>query len=178
MYEEILAFWFEEISPKQQFAKDDSLDQMIRTRFMPIHQKATRVELYSWRQTISGRLAEIIILDQFSRNMFRDDPRAFRFDEMSLTLAQEAVASGRAKELPAAKRAFLYMPFMHSESLVIHEIAEKLFSEPGLEENLIFEKKHQKIIARFGRYPHRNKILGRESTAEERAFLKQPDSSF
>jgi len=178
MYEEILKFWFEEVSSQQHFQKDPAFDQMIIKRFAAIHQKASRAELYNWRKNITGRLAEVIILDQFSRNMFRKKAASFAYDGMALILAQEAIATKQVQELTIEQQAFLYMPFMHSESLVIHQTALELFSQPGLEDYLAFEKKHQAIIARFGRYPHRNTILNRQSTKAELEFLTQPGSSF
>ena len=118
------------------------------------------------------------MLDQFSRNLFRDDPCAFASDGMALVLAQEAIRAGADRELVAVQRAFLYMPFMHSESAAIHVEAERLFAQPGLENNHAFELKHKAIIDRYGRYPHRNVVLGRASTPDELAFLNQPGSSF
>ena len=129
-------------------------------------------------QTPEGRLAEIIVLDQFSRNLYRDQPHAFAYDNMALILAQEAISLQLDAQLSPEQRAFLYMPFMHSESKLIHEFALKLFQRLGNEINLNFEKKHKVIIDRFGRYPHRNALLGRVSTPEELAFLTQPNSSF
>jgi len=123
-------------------------------------------------------LAEIVALDQFSRNVYRDTARAFAQDALALALAQELVASGQDRSLPLAQRSFAYMPYMHSESALIHAQAVALFSQPGMEDALRFELRHQAIIARFGRYPHRNAILGRISTAEELAFLGEPGSSF
>ena len=178
MYEQVLKFWFEDIDSKFWWKKDEIFDEQIRTRFSELHLQATRCELFKWRQTPEGRLAEIIILDQFSRNMFRDSPLAFANDTLALALAQEAVATGADKNLVLRQRSFLYMPFMHSESLKIHETAVELFSQKELGFNLDFELKHKAIIERFGRYPHRNKILGRESTPEELEFLKQPGSGF
>lgn len=175
----VLSFWFEELKPPQWFQKNLQLDEQIRDRFQDLHAKASRCELFSWRDTTAGRLAEVIVLDQFSRNMFRNDPRAFAQDPLALALAQEAIRTGRhLSELSQQQRAFLYMPFMHSESLPMHEIAVGLFSEKGMEYNLDFEIRHKAIIERFGRYPHRNEILGRPSTAEEVEFLKQPGSGF
>lgn len=174
----ILAFWFDELQPRQYFIKDASLDDTIRQRFADTHAAATRGELYAWRDSAQGRLAEIIVLDQFSRNLFRNDPRAFACDPMALVLAQELVRSGGDHDLPPARRAFAYMPYMHSESPRIHAIAAELFSHPGLEDNLKFEHAHKTIIDRFGRYPHRNAVLGRASTENELAFLKEPGSSF
>jgi uncharacterized protein (DUF924 family) len=139
---------------------------------------ARAFELHAWRIRPEGRLAEIIILDQFSRNIHRGTPDAFAADQLALALAQEAVSSGADQALPVSRRAFLYLPFMHSESPAIHERAVRLFSASGLAENLKSELRHQAIITRFGRYPHRNSILGRISTPEEEAFLEEPGSSF
>lgn len=174
----ILAFWFEEISPSQWWARSEAFDRLVAQRFDATHAAATRGELYNWRTSADGRLAEIIVLDQFSRNLYRDDPRAFASDGMALALAQTAVAAGADLELPVERRAFLYMPYMHSESPQIHARAVELFSQPGLEGNLDFELRHKAIIDRFGRYPHRNAALGRNSTAEEIEFLQTPGSSF
>jgi uncharacterized protein (DUF924 family) len=176
--EDVLHFWFEELSTKQWFSRSDSTDALIRERFALLHARATACELYGWRTNAEGRLAEIIILDQFSRNLFRDDPRAFAQDAMALMLAQEAVALGLDLKLAPAQKAFLYLPYMHSESLVIHEEADRLYNQPGLEFNLDYERKHSAILKRFRRYPHRNSILGRTSTPEELAFLQEAGSSF
>ncbi|MBY0465524.1 MAG: DUF924 domain-containing protein [Burkholderiales bacterium] len=174
----MLHFWFTELTPKQHFAKDAALDEAIRTRFGATLEAAARCELFAWRATPEGRLAEVLVLDQFSRNVYRDTPRAFAQDALALALAQELVASGQDRSLPVAQRSFAYMPYMHSESVLFHEQAVALFSQPGLEDNLRFEHAHKAIIDRFGRYPHRNAMLGRSSTAEELAFLSQPGSSF
>jgi uncharacterized protein (DUF924 family) len=178
MSETVLSFWFTELTPEQWWVKDETLDQRIRERFSDIHAQAAQCELFTWRRTARGRLAEIIVLDQFSRNLFRDSALAFAHDSLALALAQEAVGSGADQALAAVERSFLYMPYMHSESLVIHEEAVRLFTENGIQNNLDFEFQHKAIIEKFGRYPHRNKILRRESTAEELAFLQQPGSSF
>jgi len=178
MYQEILNFWFEEIKPSQWFSKDDSFDQLISDRFSDLHSRAVSCELYGWREYDQGRLAEIIVLDQFSRNMFRESPLAFKNDPVALVLSQEAISLGMDKELKPVERSFMYLPFMHSESIKIHQFAVKLYSQPGTESNLEWEIKHKNIIERFGRYPHRNEVLGRKSTEEELEFLKGPDSSF
>lgn len=175
---DILNFWFNELDNQRRFAKDAALDVMMRERFGSTLHAAIRGELAHWRATPQGRLAEIIVLDQFSRNIFRDQPASFTQDPQALALAQALVASGQAITLAPEQRAFAYMPYMHSESLLIHSQAMLLFSEPGLEGNLNYEHKHQAIIERFGRFPHRNAILGRVSTPEEEAFLQQPGSSF
>jgi uncharacterized protein (DUF924 family) len=179
-FQHIIEFWFNEASPKDWFMKSDEFDELIRQRFSTLHRHACQGELAHWRQEPLGRLAEIILLDQFSRNLFRDSAQAFAYDGMALVLAQEAVHHFAAQsiELEATQRSFLYMPYMHSESLIVHEEAVKLFSQPGLENNLDFELRHKAIIERFGRYPHRNALLGRTSTEEEKLFLSQPGSSF
>jgi uncharacterized protein (DUF924 family) len=177
-FEDILRFWFDEIKPEQRFKKDEKFDLLIISRYKNVHHQAIHCELFPWREEARGRLAEIIVLDQFSRNMFRDDPRSFAYDSLALALAQEALVNKADQQLSAEEKSFLYMPFMHSESPVIHEIALRLYSQDGLESNLEWELKHKSIIDRFGRYPHRNAILGRTSTTEEKAFLQQPGSSF
>ena len=178
MYKEILEFWFEEIDKSQWWTKDEKFDKSMKERFLEIHKKAVNCELYKWRKTGEGALAEIIVLDQFSRNMFRDKPESFAYDSLALALSQSAIGHGRDSELSPEKRGFLYMPFMHSESLVIHSVADTLFAKLGNPSSIDFEKRHREIIEKFGRYPHRNKILGRVSTPEEEAFLGQPGSSF
>ena len=175
---DILHFWFTELTDQQHFTKDTALDDSIRERFGATLEAAARCELFAWRTTAQGRLAEILVLDQFSRNVFRDTPRAFAQDALALALAQELVAGGHDQALEIKQRAFAYMPYMHSESLPIHEQAVQLFDQPGLENNHDFELKHKAIIAQFGRYPHRNDILDRPCTVAELAFLEGPGSSF
>ena len=176
--EAILHFWFTELTPKHHFVKDAALDETINTRFGATLEAAARCELFAWRATPEGRLAEVLVLDQFSRNVYRDTARAFAQDAQALALAQEMAASGQDRSLPLAQRSFAYMPYMHSESALVHAQAALLFAQPGLEDTLRFEQRHQAIIERFGRYPHRNAILGRESKPEELAFLSEPGSSF
>jgi len=174
----VLHFWFTELTPKQHYAKDAALDDAIRTRFGETLEAATRCELFAWRAMPEGRLAEVLVLDQFSRNVYRDTARAFAQDALALALAQELVASGQDRSLPLVQRSFAYMPYMHSESALVHQQAVTLFSQPGMEDSLRFELRHQEIIHRFGRYPHRNALLGRVSTPEELAFLSEPGSAF
>jgi uncharacterized protein (DUF924 family) len=174
----ILHFWFTELTLKDHFAKDAALDEAIRSRFGATLEAAARCELFTWRTTPEGRLAEVLVLDQFSRNVYRDTPRAFAQDALALALAQELVASGQDRSLPLAQRSFAYMPYMHSESALVHAQAVVLFDQSGLEDTLRFELRHQAIIDRFGRYPHRNALLGRSSTPEELAFLSEPGSGF
>ena len=175
---QVLALWFGELTPAQWWGKDAALDRVIAQRFGATLAAARTAELAGWRDSARGRLAEVIVLDQFSRNVFRDRPESFAADGMALALAQEAVRGGFDQQLAVSERAFFYLPYMHSESAQIHQDAMRLFDQPGLESNLDFERRHFAIIARFGRYPHRNAILGRASTAEELAFLQQPGSSF
>ncbi|MBA3903652.1 MAG: DUF924 domain-containing protein [Rhodocyclaceae bacterium] len=178
MCQDVLKFWFEEIEPKMWWVSDREFDNQIKDRFLAILQQAMRGELFAWRKEPKGRLAEVIVLDQFSRNIYRNSPLAFSQDSMALVLAQEAIAVGAHNAMSPIERTFLYLPFMHSESKRIHEWAESLYRANGLGHNYEFELKHKAIIDRFGRYPHRNEILGRASSAEELEFLKQPGSSF
>jgi uncharacterized protein (DUF924 family) len=175
---DILHFWFTELTEKQHFAKDAALDALIAQRFGAVLEAGSRCELFGWRGSPAGRLAEIIVLDQFSRNVWRDTPRAFAQDALALALAQELIARGDDAQLPAAKRYFAYMPYMHSESLAVHAEALRLFTALGNANALHYEERHQAIIQRFGRYPHRNAILGRESTAQEAEFLQHPGAGF
>ncbi len=177
-YQKVLDFWFKELKPKQHFIKDKTVDEEIYTRFQEDHQRAVRGELVMWRESIEGCLAEIIILDQFSRNIYRNQPRSFAYDGMALVLAQEAIKHDEISRLTREQLVFLYLPFTHSESLIIHESAMNYFNVKGLEKNLQSEKAHRDVLIRFGRYPHRNETLGRKSTPKEVSFLKQPGSSF
>lgn len=177
MLEKVLQFWFKDIDPDQWRRLDPAFDELLKEHFLSVLQQAAAGELSVWRDTAKGRLAEIIILDQFSRNIYRGTPLAFAQDGMALVLTQEAITAGVLSELNETERNFFLMPFMHSESRVIHVQAEALFKQyaPARYEP---ELKHKVIIDRFGRYPHRNKILGRVSTQEETEFLKLPGSGF
>jgi len=177
-YEDIIQFWYTEIPPRNWFVKDLAFDTMLKRRFGDIHQKATAGELAHWRQKPLGKLAEIIVLDQFSRNLFRNSSKAFAYDGQALVLAQSAIEQSADLALLPKQQSFMYMPLMHSESSLIHQQAVLVFNQPGLEDNYSFELKHKAIIDRFGRYPHRNGILGRLSTPQELEFLSQPGSSF
>ena len=172
-WEEVITFWFEESTPGQWFKKSDEFDAKVRERFENVYRQVVAGETEDWRSKPEGRLAEVIVLDQFSRNMFRDDPQAFAHDSLALVLAQEAIRVGDDQKLDTIKRRFLYMPFMHSESKKVHETAVKLFKTLGHKETIDYEIKHKDIIDRFGRYPHRNEVLGRTSTPEEIAFVKE-----
>ena len=175
---DVIEFWFAESGPEKWWVKDPDFDRLIERRFGRIHRQAIDCELFAWRDNALGRLAEILVIDQFSRNIYRDQPKSFAFDSLALALAQEAIHQDVQLDLKGAQRAFLYMPYMHSESAEIHEIAAVLFSDPEVEGNRNFELRHKAIIDRFGRYPHRNEILNRASTPEELDFLGEPGSSF
>ncbi|MFY8273837.1 DUF924 family protein [Pseudoalteromonas sp. SSDWG2] len=174
-FQSVYDFWFKKCQPEDWFNKSDAFDEQVSALFTEVHRAAAQGELVHWRRYAQGALCEIIVLDQFSRNMFRDTPQAFAFDGLALCLAQHAIAKGFDQQLNEQERPFMYMPYMHSESKVIHQEAQRLFKPLA---NYEFEVAHKKIIDRFGRYPHRNAILGRHSSAEELAFLREPGSSF
>lgn len=177
-FNDVLKFWFDDLSPSDWFNSNPTLDATIRDKFQDTLESASAGELHDWRHDAEGALAEIIVLDQFSRNIYRGTHRAFAQDGMALALAQEAIVKGFDQNLETHKASFFYTPFMHSESSAIHERAIELYQRPGLEAHFDFEKQHKAIIDRFGRYPHRNEALGREPTPEEEEFLKEPGSSF
>lgn len=172
-YSDVLTFWFEEAGAKAWFKKSDRFDETVRERFTDTWNAARQGECWTWRESPAGRCAEIIVLDQFSRNMFRDDGRAFAQDNMALTLAQWAVQSGQDQHMDAQQRYFTYMPYMHSESLVVHAEAERLFTALGNENALHYEYKHQEVLRRFGRYPGRNAALHRKNSAAEQRYLDE-----
>jgi uncharacterized protein (DUF924 family) len=177
-YQDILDFWYAPETQPHWFAQSSEFDQTLTEKFAQIHQQAALGELWTWRQQPEGRLAEVIILDQFSRNIFRDQATAFAQDALALGLAQEAILGQHHLQLNPEQRYFLYMPFMHSESKRVHEFGLRLFEQFAHPIALEFERKHKAIIDQFGRYPHRNQVLGRTSTVEELAFLAQPNSHF
>ncbi|QSH39298.1 DUF924 domain-containing protein [Candidatus Kaiserbacteria bacterium] len=170
--DDVLTFWFEDVGEEQWFKKDSKLDATIQERFQDVYEDVLNRETESWKETPEGRLAEIIVLDQFSRNIFRNDARSFSGDALALRLAQDAIAAGDDKKIPKEQRVFFYMPYMHSESPEVHVEALRIFIEYGDESYLGYEVSHKDIIDQFGRYPHRNEVLGRESTLEELEFLK------
>lgn len=174
---DVINFWFDEANQPFWFKKNDDFDAAIRRRFADLWPQAVRAELYGWRTNLEGRLAEIIVLDQFSRNLFHNSPQAFASDGMAQVLSQEAVRQPGFADLPASWRHMLLMPLMHSESRQVHALALELFRRHAVSA-LVHEEQHKAIIDRFGRYPHRNATLGRESSAEELEFLKQEGSSF
>lgn len=175
----VIDFWFSLAVKEKWWDKDDEFDAEIKDKFLRLHQKLASEGLSEYLFSAQDALAVVIVLDQFSRNMFRDEPQAFAYDNKALNFAALAIDKGLDKDLNDEQVAFLYMPYMHSENLADHGIAVKLFSSrAGLAENLKFEFAHKEIIERFGRYPHRNKVLDRPSTAKEIEFLKEPNSSF
>lgn len=174
----VLDFWFDDRTKPFWFANSDEFDNTLKAQFSAVLEQANRGELANWRATIKGRLAEIIVLDQFSRNIYRDTPQAFAQDGMALVLSQEIVKQVGFADLNQDERNFALMPMMHSESIKIHEIALPLFEKYASQDTLDFEIKHKAIIDEFGRYPHRNAILGRPSNDEEIEFLKLSNSSF
>lgn len=176
--QDVLRFWFDEHGFTDWFGGSPEFDEKIRARFSETHERASQGLLEDWRGTTEGRLAEVIVLDQFSRQLYRGKARAFAQDPLALSLAQNAVSTGADQQVPPVQRQFFYLPYMHSENLEVHKEAMQLYEKLGNEEALDYERKHKEIIERFGRYPHRNQALGRESTQEELEFLKLPGSGF
>jgi uncharacterized protein (DUF924 family) len=175
--EDVLRFWFGEVEePREEwFRKDEDFDREIRDRFETLYESAASGELDAWRETAEGSLALVIVLDQFPRNMFRGDPRCYSTDEKALDTAKRAVDRALDRELPPLRRTFLYMPFMHSEDLADQRRSVELFR--GMDSGG-YAVRHMEIVERFGRFPHRNEVLERDTTPEEAEFLTQPGSSF
>lgn len=185
--EEILNFWFgveagEEGYREAWFRRDENFDHEIRERFAGDYEKAAAGELGGWMESPRGCLALILLLDQFPRNLFRDDPRAYATDGRAREVADHAVTTGLDRGLGPFERIFVYLPFEHSENVEDQRRSVELFlaldSEFEMPEILDYAVRHREVIERFGRFPHRNEVLGRASTAEEKAFLKEPGSSF
>ncbi|MDK4689382.1 DUF924 family protein [Kingella negevensis] len=176
--QQILDFWFDESVKPNWFKHDADFDDLVRTNFEDVWKAAIAGELFEWRETMYGRLAEIIVLDQFSRNLFRNSARAYTQDGMALILAQEIVKDEEFKFMVAEYKQFAILPFMHSESLKVHEQATRLFAKYTSAGTLEFALRHKAVLERFGRYPHRNQALGRKNTSEETAFLKDNPRGF
>ena len=186
----VLDFWFDKNNEAYWFEQNDRFDKQIQDKFGDIWEAAKQGECVSWRiaessldgnssiTALAGRLAEIIVLDQFSRNLCRGQASAFAQDGMALALAQEAIQQPYFDTLPMQWRRFIIIPFMHSESAMIHKRYLPLFEQLDDANTLDFEHRHKQIIDQFGRYPHRNEVLNRDSTEDEKNFLKQPNSSF
>jgi uncharacterized protein (DUF924 family) len=183
--DEVLDFWFgREDEPgygefrEAWFRKDPEFDREIRDRFETLHEEATAGELDDWKQEARSCLALVILLDQFPRNMFRGDPRSYATDHRAQETAEHAVERAFDRELPEFQRTFFYMPFMHSEDLEHQRRSVELFRGLGGSDSAGYAVRHMEIIERFGRFPHRNEVLGRRTTPEEAEFLTQPGSSF
>ena len=187
--EEVLDFWFGREGEEGYgefreawFTKDPEVDREIWDRFESVYEEAAAGRLDHWKDEARSCLALIILLDQFPRNMFRGDPKTYASDEKAREGARHAVERAYDRELPPYGRLFVYLPFEHSENLEDQRISVELFrglaAEMGSEELLGYAARHMEIIERFGRFPHRNEILGRATTREEAEFLKEPDSSF
>ncbi len=169
--DDVLHFWFQELQPAAWFSKDDELDAQIRARFGDLHQ-ALMLERIDIPTTPHGLLAAIIVLDQFSRNLYRGSARAFAADARALGLARRSIELGFDRELQPLERKFVYMPYMHSEDPQAQAECVRLFTELNDAESLKYAIEHREIIDRFGRFPHRNRTLGRTASAEEETFLK------
>jgi uncharacterized protein (DUF924 family) len=168
--DDILAFW-REAGSERWYNKDAAFDAQVQRRFLGLWQQAAAGELSSWETSDDGALALVIILDQFPRNMFRDDARAFSTDAQALEVASRAIACGADARIEPELLEFLYMPFMHSEQLSHQQRCVELFRNTGNTDNIGYAQDHAEIVRRFGRFPHRNRILGRTTTPEEQAFL-------
>jgi len=176
--EEILQFWLVDTPAEGRFVQDRALDAEIRRRFGTLHEQLSGGVPVQWRSSPRDLLAAVIVLDQFSRNLFRGSPQAYAQDAQARALVEQALEKGWDRQLSVEERWFLYMPFMHSEDLADQERSVALYKALGLEEVFDFAMRHRDQIARFGRFPQRNEVLGRESTADEKAFLQRPDSRF
>src|SRR4051794_5109570 len=167
---DILAFW-REAGHDRWYARDDAFDAEVRRRFLTVWQQAAAGELSSWEASDDGALALTIVLDQFPRNMFRGDPQTYASDSQARDVAARAIRRGTDKRIDPLLLEFLYMPFMHSEHLPDQLRCVELFAGTSNTENQEYAEHHADIIRRFGRFPHRNRVLGRETTPEEQAFL-------
>ena len=179
----ILDFWFNETSPEKRFKKDENLDKKIAEKFLNDYELASSNEYDDWQDTPLGALALIILFDQFSRNMFRDDRKAFEQDHKTRLIVNDAVYAGYLEKMDESQRFFMLLPLIHSEEISDHEMAYHLLNKylkdhSGLTDIKKFWQDHTKAIRKFHRYPHRNKILGRQSTQEEVEFLEGPNSSW
>ncbi|MEP3232128.1 MAG: DUF924 family protein [Hyphomicrobiales bacterium] len=175
--QDVLSFWFEEISPKQQFVKDEQFDAEIKRRFGPLH-ASLKKDASSFTSTPKGALAAILVFDQFSRNMFRGSGQAFDTDPLALLIAKDLITSGADKTMPDNHRIFVYMPFMHAETLEDQEQSVALFTALGITSNIAYANKHHDVVKKYGRFPHRNKAIDRVSSPEEKTFINTPGTAF
>lgn len=169
--EELFLFW-KDAGPDRWFQSDPAFDEQVRARFLETYEAGLRGELDHWERSAYGALALVLLFDQFPRNMFRGTPQAFATDDKAREIADRAIAAGRDRAVDKEVGTFFYLPFMHSERLEDQERCVALMAEGGNQENIKYAEIHRDAIARFGRFPHRNGILGRESTPEEIAYLK------
>ena len=181
--QEILDFWFKETPPKKRFQKHKGFDKEIRDKFLKDYELASANEYDDWQDTPLGCLALVILFDQFSRNMFRENKKAFEQDQKTRLIVNDAVYAGFLEKMDESQRFFMLLPLIHSEEITDHEMAYHLLDKylkvhSGLADTKKFWKDHTNVIKKFHRYPHRNKILGRKSTSEEIEFLKGPNSSW
>jgi uncharacterized protein (DUF924 family) len=168
---EIVSFW-SEAGPDKWFEQDESFDQAIRLRFLLTYEAAANGELIAWEENVEGALALVLLLDQFPRNMFRGDARAFPTDALARAVADRALARGFDQATDLALRPFFYLPFMHSEALIDQDRSVRLYEALGETEQLRYATEHRDVVQRFGRFPHRNRALGRDTTPAEEAFLE------
>lgn len=173
--EELLNFWFNEEAEKYWFRSTAAFDAEIKERFESQWEVAAEAGLPGWEASAGGALALVILLDQMPLNMYRDQPLGYSTEAMSREVAARAIEQGFDQQLPKDRLAFLYLPFMHSEQMIDQNRSVELFEAAGLPDNLRFAKHHREIVRRFGRFPHRNRILGRESTQDELSWLTSPD---
>src|SRR5262245_4538132 len=168
--EQVTRYWFKELKPAAWFRQDARVDDATRQRFAALHDEVAQLRP---EQLATARecLAAVIVLDQFSRNMFRGSPRSFATDPLALSISQHAIAGGLDQQLTKQQRWFLYMPFQHSEDRKVQARSIELFTQLDDPDNLGYARKHQEVIDRFGRFPHRNAVLGRVSTPEEVQFI-------
>jgi uncharacterized protein (DUF924 family) len=168
----IVRFW-QEVGPDRWFEADEALDATIRDRFLGAYEAAARGDLAEWELSPEGALALLLLLDQFPRHLFRGERRAFATDDAALLAAERAIERGFDRKVPQELRRFFYLPFMHAEDLAAQERCVALHEAAGEEEGLRWARHHRDIIARFGRFPHRNRVLGRETAAAEDAYLAE-----
>ena len=172
-WQNVIDFWFDPKHVPLHFQENEDFDKKICSLFLETWKAGSQGLLVDWRKDIKGRLAEIIVLDQFSRNLWRNDIRTYTQDKMAIALAQELVNHPQYKDLSKDEKKYVLLPFMHSESLELHDWAYKYFLELGDEDTLYFEDMHRQVLEKFGRYPYQNKDLGRESTPEELKILEE-----
>jgi uncharacterized protein (DUF924 family) len=172
--QDVVGFW-REAGPEKWFAKDEAFDRACREGFLPTYEAAARGDLNEWELTPEGSLALVLLLDQFPRNMFRGTKAVYKADPVAVMVADRAIEKGHDRQVDPALRRFFYLPFMHSEELRHQERSVRLNEELGEPDSIKWARHHHDIVKRFGRFPHRNEILGRETTPEEAAFLKESE---